>query len=178
MTHAIQTSALPPAFDACPDMRVQALDWPDDTISLPVILAGREADPVMRYVDATATRNGCFLAAVPVGDCRFSAALQFGALFEWLRVDTVGFLPVEDFLSEGRRSAGIEIPAEPVLEDMEQVAPFLFRCAAETSFMMVHPPRCGDGRAMMLTVVFRPLVDRLDAPVSVEALSLPALFDA
>lgn len=178
MTYTIQTRALPTAFDACPDMRVQALDWPGDTISLPVILAGREGDAVMRYVDATAMRGGCFLAAVPIGDCRYSAALQFGALFEWLRVDTVAFLPAEDFLSEGQWRAGSEIPAEPVLEDMEQVAPFLFHCAAETSFMMAHPPRRADGRPMMLAAVFRPLADRIEAPVPIEALSLPAMFDA
>ncbi|MCB2059534.1 MAG: HAD family hydrolase [Novosphingobium sp.] len=143
-------------------------DFSDSRISLPVVFADQD-DVAMREVTATATHDGYFLAAIPVGDCRYSAALQFGALFEWLQIDSVRFLPVEDFMSELRSSSDNEIPAEPLLENMEQVAPYLFHCANETSFMMVHPPRREDDRPLMLAVVFRPLVERIETPAQVHA---------
>ena len=143
-------------------------DFSDSSITLPVVFADRD-EVVVRDVTATATHDGYFLAAIPVGDCRYSAALQFGALFEWLQVDSVRFLPVDDFLSERHGSSENEIPGEPLLENMEQVAPYLFHCSDETSFMMVHPPRREDDRPMMLAVVFRPLVERIETPVPVPA---------
>lgn len=143
-------------------------DFSDSRISLPVVFADQD-DVAMREITATATHDGYFLAAIPVGDCRYSAALQFGALFEWLQVDSVRFLPVEDFMSERHGSSDSEIAAEPLIEDMEQVAPYLFHCMSETSFMMVHPPRRVDDRPMMLAVVFRPLVERIETPVQVHA---------
>lgn len=161
-----------------PYARIQTLDGADDRVSLPVILADRQGDAVLRHVDAAAMHDGCFHVVVPIGDCRYSAALQFGALFEWLRVATIGFVTAEDFANEERRGAGTEIPAEPVLEDMEQVAPFLFRCAAQTGFMMVHPPRREDNRQILLTAVFRPLVDRVEAAERLKPHSLHEFFDA
>ena len=55
--------------------------------------------------------------------------------------------------------------ASPSLEGMQQVAPHLFRCADEFSFMMVPPPPREDDRPMMLALVFRPIANREIAAV-------------
>jgi FMN phosphatase YigB (HAD superfamily) len=137
-------------------------DFVDKTISLPVIIAdGRNV--TTGTITATPTHDGYYLAPIPIDDCRFSVGLQFGQLFDWLQVESATFMPVKEFLSDTPK-AGVEIPALPSLEGMEQTAPHLFKCDDEYSFMMVPPPpRTGD-QPMMLAVVFRPIVNREAAP--------------
>lgn len=134
-------------------------DFIDQTITLPVLIAdGRQVDTAT--ITATPTHDGYFIAPIPISDCRYSIGLQFGRLFEWLQIDTVVFMPVDRFLSDAQRSGAEEVDAVPTLEGMEQTAPHLFRCEDTAAFMMVPPPLRRDARAMMLAVVFRPIVAR------------------
>lgn len=133
-------------------------DFADRTIELPVIVAdGTELST--GTITASPTHDGYYLAPVPIGDCRYSVGLQFGRLYDWLQIESIAFMPVEDFLAE-RPSGEPEQPAAPSLEGMEQAAPHLFRCEDSSAFMMVPPPPRVDDRPMMLAVVFRPLAAR------------------
>lgn len=143
-------------------------DFIDKTITLPVLIAdGRKVDTAT--ITATPTHDGYFLAPIPIDDCRFAIGLQFGRLYEWLQVESATFMPVDRFLSERQRNGAEEIAASPTLEGMEQTAAHLFRCEDDAAFMMIPPPPRRDARAMMLAVVFRPIVER---PPS--ALAMPA----
>lgn len=133
-------------------------DFVDRTIELPVIAAdGAEASTTT--ITATPTHDGYYLAAIPVGDCRYSVGLLFGQLYDWVQVESATFMPVKTFLSDKADDAA-ELPAMPSLEGMEQIAPWLFRCEDEFAFMMVPPPARRDDRPMMLAVVFRPIAAR------------------
>lgn len=147
-------------------------DFSDRTIQLPVIFADRN-EVALQQVDATATHDGYFLAAIPIGDCRFSVAVQFGALFDWVEVDSVNALPLADFLSEAHSASESQIALDPVLEGMERAAPSLFHCVDETGFMMIHPPERRDERPMMLALVFRPIAERREQSEQPDALSIP-----
>jgi len=134
-------------------------DFADSAISLPVIYADRDELSQAR-IEARATHDGYYLAAVPIGDCRYSVALQFGAEFEYVQVDSVNAVPVEEFISEKIRENARQEPLLPVPEAMEQVAPGLYRCDDEAGFLMIHPPQRIDDSPMMLAVVFRPVAAR------------------
>jgi FMN phosphatase YigB (HAD superfamily) len=134
-------------------------DFVDSSVSLPLIVADG-VNASTGNVTATPTHDGYYLAAIPIGDCRFSVGVQFGQLFDWVQVESAVFMPVERFLSELQRPGIDEIQAKPSLEGMQQVAPHLFHCAGEFSFMMVPPPPRTDDRPMMLALVFRPIARR------------------
>jgi len=138
-------------------------DFCDASIDLPIIVADGN-DVLVHTVKATATHDGYFMAAIPIGDCRYAIGVQFGRLYEWVQVDSVQFLPVADFLSE--HAAALPPPTDglPSLEGMEQVAPHLMRCHDETAFMMVPPPIRREAVPVMLTVVFRPIAAREPVP--------------
>lgn len=134
-------------------------DFVDRTITLPVLIAdGRNVETAT--ITATPTHDGYYIAPIPIDDCRFSIGLQFGRLYEWLQVESAVFMPVDRFLSDRQRSGVEEVEATPTLEGMEQTASHLFRCEDEAAFMMIPPPPRRDARAMMLAVVFRPIVAR------------------
>jgi hypothetical protein len=140
-------------------------DFIDRTITLPVLIAdGRTVDTAT--ITATPTHDGYFVAPIPISDCRYAIGLQFGQLYEWLQVESAVFMPVDRFLSERQRAGAEEVAAVPTLEGMEQAGPHLFRCEDRAAFMMIPPPKRNDARAMMLAVVFRPIVarDAVDTP--------------
>lgn len=134
-------------------------DFIDRTITLPVLIAdGRTVDTAT--ITATPTHDGYFDAPIPISDCRYSIGLQFGQLYAWLQVESAVFMPVDRFLSDKQRAGAEEVAAVPTLEGMEQAGPHLFRCEDRAAFMMIPPPKRTDARAMMLAVVFRPIVAR------------------
>jgi hypothetical protein len=134
-------------------------DFTDGTISLPIVYADAETITQQR-VEARATHDGYYLAAIPIGDCRFSVALQFGAEYEYVQVDSVAAVPVTEFLDRRIRIDDPQIPLAPGLDAMEQVAPHLFHCTEENGFMMVTPPERVDDTPMLVAVVFRPIAPR------------------
>lgn len=156
------------------DLDLRYADFCDREIALPVLIAdGTEA--FADTIRATPTHDGWFLAAVPVGACRYTVGLQFGRAYEWLQIDSVRFLPVAAFLAGEEATSAVATPAVPSCEGMDQIAPHLFHCADDDSFLMVPPPADGDPRVpMMLTVVFRPIAARETAAPAPAA---PALQD-
>lgn len=140
-------------------------DFTDESVSLPVIYAEGE-NATSQLITATATHDGYFLAAIPIGDCRFSVALQFGAAWEWLQVESVIHLPVADLLGESCDAHEREVAAAAVLDGIDEVSAGLLHCGDETGFMMVHPPQRRDDTAMMVAAVFRPIAERSEAPLA------------
>ncbi|WP_448661345.1 HAD family hydrolase [Sphingomonas sp. CJ20] len=136
-------------------------DFIDRTIALPVIVADG-TNVTTSTVTATPTHDGYYMAPIPIGDCRYSVALQFGQIYEWLQIDSAVFMPTVDFLSETPRR-DVERDATLSLEDMTQAAPHLFQCENAFGFMMVPPPPRESDEQMMLAVTFRPIVARAAA---------------
>ena len=112
---------------------------------------------------------GWFVAAIPIGACRYTVGVQFGRLYDHVQIESARFLPVSAFMAGATADHAMARDASPSVEGMEQVAPYLFRCRDNQAFLMVPPPeplpRSPDA-AMMLAIVFRPIAPRDAAPVT------------
>lgn len=137
-------------------------DFSDATLELPAIFADAETT-TQRVVPAHATHEGYFMAALPVGNCRYSVALQFGQACEWFQLESACFVPADQLLADVADELREEIAAEPIPDAMEEVSPGLWRCTEESGFLMVHPPKGGEGQDYVLAVTFRPLAERAAA---------------
>jgi FMN phosphatase YigB (HAD superfamily) len=136
-------------------------DFNDRTVDVPVIFIDMKTGALHEQaIAATATHEGFFVAAVPLGDCRYGAALRFGQHWSWVELDSVQALPLADFLSNDPLAPQRVTVPQPVAEGIEMVTPRLMRCAEQAGFLMVNPPPRQDDTPMMLAVVFRPLADR------------------
>ncbi|MEW9854505.1 HAD family hydrolase [Novosphingobium sp. M1R2S20] len=152
----------------CFGLDLKYVDFCDRAIDLPIIVADG-TDILTEKVKAYPTHDGYFMAAIPVGECRFAIGVQFGRLYDWVQVESAQFVPVSTFLSDKAARGDEPIDALPSLEGMEQVAPHLMRCEDQAAFMMVPPPVLANKQAMMLTVVFRPIAERQPSPVAASA---------
>ncbi|WP_375421878.1 HAD family hydrolase [uncultured Sphingomonas sp.] len=134
-------------------------DFADHTLALPVLIADG-TDSFTDTVQAIPTHQGYYVAAVPIGAGRYTLGIQFGRDFEFVQIDSARFLPVSAFL-EGEAAARTTTDAMPSFEDMELVAPGIFRCTSGAAFLMAPPPPVDDPKVpMMLAVTFRPLAAR------------------
>lgn len=136
-------------------------DFSDSTVDLPVIFIDHQSgDLSEQIITATATHDGFFVAAVPLGDCRYSVALRLAQNHEWVELDSIRAMPVDDFLGNDPLAPTRATELDCVAEGIEAVTDRLLRCHDKAGFLMVNPPaRIGD-RPMMLAVVFRPLAGR------------------
>src|SRR3546814_5702825 len=97
---------------------------------------------------------------MPVGAARFTVGIQLGGLGEWVQVEDAVFHDVEVFGKPGKK--GPTVPAQLIHEGMEETAPGLFRCSGNA--LTLAPPPTGTGdQAMLLALVFRPVVWRSEA---------------
>ena len=134
-------------------------DFAGKGLDLPVIfLAGEEV--VRQTITATPTHDGWHLAAIPIGDCRFAAALVFGEIAEWLELGPVRALPVADFLADIPNAEVHALALETFAEGMESPTPGLWRCADTGGLLLVPPPARANDTPMLLTVPFRPIIRR------------------
>ena len=150
-------------------------DFADRAITLPVIYAEGE-NLSQQAIEARPTHDGYYLAAIPIGDCRFSVALQFGAEFEYVQVDSINAIPVAAFLDDRIREGDRQIPLAASPEAMQPLSLDLYRCADEGGFLMVRPPERVDDTPMMVAVVFRPIAGwpRRAAEAAVQPLGVAA----
>ena len=137
-------------------------DFADKKIDLPVVFA-QANDAVQRSITATGTHDGFYLAAIPVGKGRYSIALRFGALFEWLELESLSFYPVDDFLSDKHEELRREYPACWHYDQIDQATSHLLRCTGEESFVMIDPPEHNGNQPLLLACVFRPISARRTA---------------
>ena len=136
-------------------------DFVDRTLDVPVIFIDQQSGVLSEQtITATATHEGFFVAAVPLGDCRYGAALRFGQHWGWVELDSIQAMPLADFLTNDPQAPERATVMDGVTEGIERVTPRLLRCDDRAGFLMVNPPPRLDETPMMLAVVFRPLAER------------------
>lgn len=145
------------------DLDLRRADFRGAGLSLPIIVAdGRELSTT--HVEAHRTHDGFYAAVVPVGMSQYAIGLQFGLLYDWVEVQSASFQPANSLVDDsGKPGDHPVVPASPSFEGIEPVSGALMRCTERSGFMMVPPP-LSRGEAMVLTVVFRPIVARQPAP--------------
>lgn len=141
------------------DLDLRRADFRGSGVLLPIIVAdGREVSTT--HVEAHRTHDGFFAATIPVGASRYAIGVQFGRLYEWVEVQLASFQPARSPAEDSGKPGNCPfISALPTLEGIEAVSGNLMRCDEATGFMMVPPPP-PTGEALVLTVVFRPIVAR------------------
>ena len=135
-------------------------DFAGKPLDLPVIFASDD-EVVRQTMSATPTHDGWYLAAIPIGDCRFAAALCLGAVAQWLEVGPIRAMAVADFLAEAPDAAlehAETLPLVPISDGMEQIAPGLWHAEEASGLLLVPPPPRQDATPMLLTVALRPII--------------------
>ena len=135
-------------------------DFAGKPIDLPVIFAA-EDEVTRQIIPAMPTHDGWYVAAVPIGDCRFAAALCLGSVAQWLEVGPIRAMPVAAFLGDSPEILPEDsAPLPPLADGMEEAAPGLWHCTDSGGLLLVSPPPRVDARPMLLTVALRPIIAR------------------
>lgn len=127
---------------------------------LPIVLLDG-GEPLITAVDAYPTTEGYYRAVVPIGPRRYAVGLRLGMIADIVQVEEAAFLPLGELI--GRADEEFSVPAAPIVEAMEEIAPGLFRSQNRQGFMLVPPPPAQtSGRGVngnwLLSFVFRPVV--------------------
>ena len=139
-------------------------DFAADGVNVPVIYAD-DKETVQTGFRATATHDGYYALCIPIADSKFTAAVQFGAVFEWVEVFSISAMPSAEFLNGKHDTAEREVKLEPILDGITDVAPNLWHCHDKAGFACIQPPLRRDDEKMLLVVVFRPVVTRADPAI-------------
>ncbi len=132
---------------------LRSTDFEVGGLQVPVIIAGAKAQSVVDFT-AWPTAEGYYHMRVPMGPQRPVIAIQLGRVCEWVQVEELGYLAVED-MKKGRSAS--TIAAQASVDAMETMAPNLFR--ASPNGLIIAAPPAGD-EPMVLSLVFRPVVAR------------------
>ncbi|HWU01941.1 MAG TPA: HAD family hydrolase [Novosphingobium sp.] len=128
-------------------------------VMVPVVYTnGQEVMPAQ--FNAMPTHDGFYAVCIPIGDCRYTAAIQLGAVFEWVEAYSVSAMPAAEYLNNRHDTHEREIMLEPLFDGVERPAPNLWHLQKPTAFALVNPPARVDDTPMLLVVVFRPVVWR------------------
>lgn len=132
-------------------------DFDAGGITLPVVLLDGQGN-TSQNIEAHPTAEGYYQALIPIGAGRYSVGVRFGAEFQYLQIEEVAFQPVDELMSD--RTKEIMTPATPIFDKMSALGPGLYHAEAPEAFMLVPPPAdCGE-TPMLLSLVFRPVLNR------------------
>ncbi|HEX8366484.1 MAG TPA: hydrolase [Allosphingosinicella sp.] len=133
-------------------------DFHAETIELPGFIADASSQ-TMLPIEAQATHEGYFHATIPVGAGRFAVGLQLGAIAQWVQIEEAAFHSAAGLHDPVAAAITPAIAAQIMCEGMEEVSPGFYRCG-EQAMLLVPPPAGRVGEAMVLSLVFRPVVRR------------------
>ncbi|CAN5519034.1 hypothetical protein BH09PSE4_BH09PSE4_01920 [soil metagenome] len=132
-------------------------DFDVGAIKIPVILADAHGQTILDFA-AHPTAEGYYRVVIPVGAGQFTAAVQLGAIAEWVQLDEAAFHTLADFDANASPRG---TPAIVIADAMEEASPGLYQ-ARDTGVILMPPPNNAKGN-LVLGVVFRPIVWRKHA---------------
>ncbi|MES2046003.1 MAG: HAD family hydrolase [Pseudomonadota bacterium] len=141
----------------CLELDLRAGDFQVAPLRVPVLLADATRQTVGDF-DAFATHDGYHALTIPIGDAQFGVGVQFGMIADIVQFDEIAFYRVADFYRDTRARARA-IAAIPVHDAMTCLADGLWQCC-DTSLLFVPPPAMSQPEPLLLSVVFRPVVQR------------------
>lgn len=122
-------------------------------IDVQILIADEKSQAIVG-AKAFPTHDGYYQMRIPVGAGRFSVGIQIGRACEWVQVDQLVFLPEAAFGEVLPGEMPEPIPAEPLYDEMEQMAEGLFRCGPNALLFVSPPPSDGP---LVLSLTFRPV---------------------
>jgi len=129
-------------------------DFQTGEISVPTILINGANDAVSTF-GAHPTHDGFYIMTVPIGAAKYSAAVQFGTLFEMVQIAEVSVYDLKSYAGRG----AIPNKRKPVYDAMKEVSDGVFQCDEE-GLLFVEAPKGTHMRTMLLVIVFRPILHR------------------
>lgn len=138
-------------------------DFDVGAIQVPVMLMDAAGQHITIDVDAVPTIEGYYQALVPIGQAQFTAGIQLGRIAEWVQIEEASFHQIDEFLDA--KAEEVSIPANVIADGMDDMGNGLMQCTGgEAAFLLVPPPSVAPtGEALLLSVVFRPVVKRQTA---------------
>lgn len=139
------------------DLDLRKSDFNVGQITLPILISDGSSIS-NSSIEAHPTADGFYHALIPIGIAQLTIGLQLCKLYEWVQIEEAQFLFVDNFMEHGVRER--HVGAAPVYDAMEETAPGLFHCTQPDGIMLIQPPSGRFSEALVLSVVFRPLVTR------------------
>ena len=131
-------------------------DTASRTLSLPAIYLGKQNE-AHSVVEAQPTHDGYYVARLPLVADAQGIALQLGSVFEWFELASVSASRL-DSLKGKHGSDDAPKPLSYRLDGMSARAHGIVECTDPGAFLLVLPPRAGNGSdPQMVEVVLRPL---------------------
>lgn len=137
---------------------LRAADFHAETIALQGFIASATSQTLMP-VEAHATHDGYYQAAIPMGSGQYAVGVQLGALAEWVQIEEAAFHSPAGLHDHVAALLTPARPAQILWEGMEEVSPGFYRCR-EDALLLVPPPDARSGEKLVLSLVFRPVVRR------------------
>lgn len=109
-----------------------------------------------QQVPAYPTHDGFYTAAIPIGRGQFTVAPLFAELCEWVEIERLEFVAVDDFVSGSPEVLRESIAAKPLLDRMERASVRLFDCRDPHGQMLIPPP-ADPAEKLLLAATFRPI---------------------
>jgi hypothetical protein len=135
---------------------LRASDFQVGGIRVPVIMADAHQQDIVSF-DAYPTHDGYYAMTVPIGAGRFTLGVQLGALCDVVQVAEASFSAV--IAPDDDRPRPKPITAKTIEDGMQPIANGLYRCEP-SALILIPPPERSGGEAMMMTLIFRPVVRR------------------
>lgn len=132
-------------------------DFHADMIELDGFFASATSQTLLP-VEAHSTHDGYYQATLPVGAGEYAVGVQIGALAEWLQIEEAAFHSAAGLHDPIAAAITPPMPAQILCEGMEEVSPGFYRCREDA--LLLVPPPAKTKEAMVLSLVFRPVVRR------------------
>ncbi|MCS7101437.1 MAG: hypothetical protein NZL99_07050, partial [Burkholderiaceae bacterium] len=139
------------------DLRVA--DLQDEALQLPAMVA-RHGAVTRIAVHALPTFEGFYAASIPVGRGEYAVGAQFGAICEWLQLESVRLTPQRRQFEALHRGRELDLTAAAIHEGIAAYEGGLLHCLHEHAFSYFEPPAQAGEEPLVLRIVFRPLVER------------------
>jgi hypothetical protein len=131
-------------------------DFQAGAIRVPVIMADATSQTMIDF-DAVPTAEGFYRINVPIGAGKFTAAIQLGALVEWVQIADTHFYAMDEFDREWSATA---LPATTIPDGMRAVTEGMYELDPHGVLVAPAPQA---STPLVLSVVFRPLRWRSEA---------------
>lgn len=132
-------------------------DFHADSIELDGFFASATSQTLLP-VEAHSTHDGYYQATLPVGAGEYAVGIQLGALAEWVQIEEAAFHTPAGLHDPIAAQINPSMPAQILCEGMEEVSPGFYRCREDA--LLLVPPPAKTKEAMVLSLVFRPVVRR------------------
>ncbi|MCS6945941.1 MAG: HAD family hydrolase [Sutterellaceae bacterium] len=148
------------------DLRVT--DLQDHALQLPAMVA-RNGAVTRITVHALPTFEGFYAALIPVGRGEYAVGAQFGAICEWLQLESARLVPQRRQFEAFYRAGEVDLTAAAVHEGIAAYDGGLLHCLHEHAFSYFEPTAPAGNEPLVLRIVFRPLVERRRGDVNTAA---------